>query len=173
MKTTILHLPIKLYWLKKIINKTKKWEYRDIKPYYTTRLFDFHSYVKKDSPLREYEEIWLRAGYQPGDPLVKIKWNSWKFRKYKGHDCYAFDVTEILSIENYTAKRKNIPGIVLQFLKDKKRVVTRNLICRETDLGPGQVSRALTILRKKRTVIIAYRSFQRPKTTYNIYWGAT
>lgn len=57
MTKKILDLTIAGKWFDKILDGTKKIEYRDIKPYWTNRL------LNKNGSLREFDEIRFRNGY--------------------------------------------------------------------------------------------------------------
>ncbi len=94
MDKKVLHLPIKWRWLKQIINGNKIWEYRKMSHYYNVRLYN------KDQSFRNYDEIWLRAGYRKDSPLVKIEWFGWTIATWEGERCYAFDVHRIISKHN-------------------------------------------------------------------------
>ena len=56
-KLKVLHLNLHKKWFDQILEGTKKIEYRDIKPYWTTRLFD------KNGKVKDYDVIEFRNGY--------------------------------------------------------------------------------------------------------------
>ena len=63
----VLHLTLKKEWFDKILEGTKKTEYRDIKPYWTTRLFD-----NVGKP-RKFNEIFFRNGYGKSARWMKVE----------------------------------------------------------------------------------------------------
>lgn len=72
----MLILPIKKKWFDMILSGEKKEEYREIKPYYTTRLYGrAYEYNVKKGFLKEYYEkyitILLRNGYSKSSPTLK------------------------------------------------------------------------------------------------------
>ena len=60
----MLILPIKRKWYNMILSGEKKEEYREIKPYYTSR---FKNYINKNV------DIILRNGYSLSSPQIKCK----------------------------------------------------------------------------------------------------
>ena len=73
----MLTLPIKKKWFDMILSGEKKEEYREIKPYYTTRLYGkAYEYNVKNGFIKEYdkeEKIILRNGYSSNSPSIKCK----------------------------------------------------------------------------------------------------
>lgn len=71
----MLILPIKKKWFDMILSGEKKEEYREIKPYYTTRLYGrAYEYNVKKGFMKEYEKyitILLRNGYSKSSPTLK------------------------------------------------------------------------------------------------------
>ena len=68
----MLTLPIKKKWLDMILSGEKKEEYREIKPYWTTRFakaFEFENGVPTGNGT---QEIILRNGYGADVPCVKV-----------------------------------------------------------------------------------------------------
>ena len=76
MKT--LHLTLKKKWFDQILAGTKKIEYREIKPYWTTRLFDDGGNVKK------FEVIEFRNGYSKDCKKMKVEWEGIQVNEKKG-----------------------------------------------------------------------------------------
>lgn len=79
-------LPIKKRWFDLIVQKEKKEEYREIKPYYTTRLSPF---LKSYAPIH----VRLKNGYRKQSPFIDAlctvsigegleRWGAEKGRKY-------------------------------------------------------------------------------------------
>ena len=58
-------LPIKKQWFDPIVQGKKKEEYREIKPYYTTR---FSSFLKSYAPIH----VRLKNGYRKQSPFIDI-----------------------------------------------------------------------------------------------------
>lgn len=72
----MLTLPIKKKWFDMIKSGEKKEEYREIKPYYTTRFYGrAYEYNVKNGFMKEYERkyitILLRNGYLKNSPTLK------------------------------------------------------------------------------------------------------
>ena len=72
----MLILPIKKKWFDMIVSGEKKEEYREIKPYYTTRFYGrAYEYNVKKGFVKEYERknitILLRNGYSKSSPTIK------------------------------------------------------------------------------------------------------
>jgi len=62
----ILHLTLHKKWFDEILNGTKKIEYREIKPYWTKRLFD-------DRKPKKFDIILFRNGYGKKSPQMKVE----------------------------------------------------------------------------------------------------
>jgi len=60
MNKETLHLTLHKKWFDEILSREKKFEYRDIKPYWTKRLFD-----EQGKPIR-YKKIIFSNGYSKG-----------------------------------------------------------------------------------------------------------
>ena len=72
MEKRILHLTLLKRWFDEIARGDKKFEYRDIKPYWTQRLEN-----------KEYDEIWFRNGYNKNAPFMRVQWKGVKKQKGK------------------------------------------------------------------------------------------
>ena len=71
----MLTLPIKKKWFDMIKSGEKKEEYREIKPYYTSR-FNFEDEIKNGKILKTVYssiEILLRNGYSNNSPTIKCR----------------------------------------------------------------------------------------------------
>lgn len=110
----MLILPIKRKWFDMIKNGEKKEEYREIKPYYTTRfekLFPYNIYQNEDGVWylgnrTPAQEIIFRNGYNRNSPFIKCKcelgvgtgreeWGAEPNKKY-----YILSIMEILEVQN-------------------------------------------------------------------------
>jgi hypothetical protein len=67
MVDKILHLTLHKKWFKQILKGEKKIEYREIKPYWTKRLFDFKN------NLIDYDYIIFKNGYNKNSPMMKVE----------------------------------------------------------------------------------------------------
>jgi len=67
MPNKTLHLTLHKKWFKEILQGTKKIEYREIKPYWTKRLFD-----TKGNPIK-YNYIIFKNGYNKDCPTMKVE----------------------------------------------------------------------------------------------------
>ena len=75
-----LHLTLHKRWFDEILAGTKKIEYRDIKPYWTKRLFN------DDGSSRKFDEIYFRNGYSKNSRKMRVKFKG--IRIGKGKDKY-------------------------------------------------------------------------------------
>ena len=73
MKT--LHLTLKKKWFDQILAGTKKIEYREIKPYWTTRLFD-----KAGKP-KKFDIIEFRNGYSKDCRKMRVEFKELRINK--------------------------------------------------------------------------------------------
>ena len=80
----MLVLPIKKQWFDEILAGTKKIEYREVKPYWTSRLFkvtgidgdpneSISSLARKFNTQKRHFDVLFRNGYQPDSPPHIIK----------------------------------------------------------------------------------------------------
>ena len=68
----MLILPIKYQWFHMIISGVKKAEYRDIKPYYTSRFRNIGLLDEDGCPTNKEVWIKLRNGYGKNKPSVNV-----------------------------------------------------------------------------------------------------
>lgn len=84
----ILHLALKKKWFDMIASGEKKEEYREIKPYWITRLIDSSGYPKESKGDLKYlpENIWfdINNGHDANDTLKAY------FSKFKTYDKVTF-----------------------------------------------------------------------------------
>jgi len=73
----ILHLTLKKKWFDQILAGTKKIEYREIKPYWTKRLFD------KDGKPKHYDIIEFRNGYSKEARKMQVEFNEVRTSRLK------------------------------------------------------------------------------------------
>jgi hypothetical protein len=60
----MLILPIKTYWLNKIVSHEKDEEYREFKPYWTIRFKKVFDFYENGMPTgKDIKKVMLRAGY--------------------------------------------------------------------------------------------------------------
>lgn len=85
----ILYLTLHKKWFNQILEGTKKIEYREIKPYWTRRLFN------EDKSPKEYDVIIFRNGYNKNSPIMKVK-----FLGINITDKYEIILGRILETEN-------------------------------------------------------------------------
>ena len=74
----ILHLTLVKRWFNEILERTKKFEYRDIKPYWTKRLFD------DDWTAKEFDVIVFKNGYSKDAPMMKVEFKGVKTNEKTG-----------------------------------------------------------------------------------------
>ena len=75
MKNRILHLTIMKKWFDEIASGKKKIEYREIKPYWTKRLFS-----EKGNPIK-YDFVFFRNGYSKNCPKMLVEFKGLKIGK--------------------------------------------------------------------------------------------
>ena len=68
----MLTLSIKKQWFDMIASGVKKEEYRDIKPYYTSRFMNIGLLDKAARPSNTSVWLMLRNGYSKSSPTVKV-----------------------------------------------------------------------------------------------------
>tara|TARA_Y100000034_G_C6890385_1_gene409454 strand:+ start:821 stop:1081 length:261 start_codon:yes stop_codon:yes gene_type:complete len=76
MDKKVLHLTLHKKWFDEILNGTKKIEYRDVKPYWTKRLF-------KNGKPKKFDEILFRNGYGKKVPKMKVEFLGIKVKDNK------------------------------------------------------------------------------------------
>jgi hypothetical protein len=93
----VITTTIEREWLAQIVARTKRVEYREIKPYWTSRL------RKVSTPFR----LVLRNGMSPPIPVVTVRIDrvtpSPKRRPRKG--TYALHIGRVLKVEHWDRKR--------------------------------------------------------------------
>ena len=75
----ILHLTLFKKWFDEIKSGKKKFEYREIKPYWTKRLFEENE--KGNSKPKHYDFILFRNGYAKNAPKMLVKFLGVKIDK--------------------------------------------------------------------------------------------
>jgi hypothetical protein len=87
--TRILHLTLKKKWFDLIRLGKKTTEYREIKPYWSTRLLN-----------QEFDEVHFRNGYNPKSPFMRVEWKKLEKEEFMEHICYAIRLGKILEVSN-------------------------------------------------------------------------
>lgn len=97
----ILHLTLKKEWFDMILSGEKKTEYREVKPYWESRLFDIYR-----MPII-YEVIRFRNGYSRDAPTMDVEWKGVKYSQgdpkigaIEGEYYYCIQLGSILNYEN-------------------------------------------------------------------------
>lgn len=101
----ILHLTLKKKWFDLIALGHKKIEYREVKPYWKTRLM-------KNGHFRNYDVIHFRNGYAKDAPTMVVEFkgvavvNRMIHKPKNGEelldDTFAIKLGKVLEIKNYT-----------------------------------------------------------------------
>lgn len=86
----ILHLTLCKEWFELISSRKKTTEYREIKPYWITRLEG-----------KEYDEIHFKNGYATDAPFMRVEWKGMTIGKWKDEDHFAIKLGKILEVKNY------------------------------------------------------------------------
>lgn len=87
----ILHLTLTKEWFEDISKGKKTTEYREIKPYWITRLEN-----------KIYDEIWFKNGYSKNAPFMRVEWKGMTIKKWKGENKFAIKLGKILELKNYS-----------------------------------------------------------------------
>lgn len=83
----ILHLTLHRKWFDLIASEQKREEYREIKPYWKTRIEN-----------RDYDEIHFRNGYGKDRPFMRVGYLGWKFGTWEGRKVYVLQLGKILEV---------------------------------------------------------------------------
>lgn len=76
-------------WFIKIVIGRKRYEFREVKPFWTKRL------TKND-----YKFIEFTNGYSATDPFMKIEFKSVQIRRIKGVDMFCIELGQIIQLRN-------------------------------------------------------------------------
>lgn len=106
----MLTLPIQKKWFDLIKSDVKKEEYREIKPYYTSRFKNIGLLDDNGNPTGEYAIIHLRNGYAATSPTIAVEctlkigegkkeWGAWPNVKY-----YILCIDKIYHVGTVTLK---------------------------------------------------------------------
>jgi len=85
----ILHLTLMKKWFDEILAGTKVFEYRDIKPYWTKRLFE-------DGKVRDFDVIYFRNGYSKNCRKMKVEFKGVGFGEFGGKSVYAIKLGNVI-----------------------------------------------------------------------------
>jgi hypothetical protein len=106
----ILHLTLTKKWFDLIASGEKKEEYREIKPYWNRRFFDFVSYHSGEagSIYRKYDVVRFKNGYAKDAPTMDVEYDGmtitggiveWGAEPHETY--YVLRLGKVLSISNY------------------------------------------------------------------------
>ena len=109
----ILHLTLKKEWFDLIANERKKEEYRQIKPYWTVRLFNGFKPISKNIIPIKFDEVHFRNGYRKNNPFMRIEWKGISKKWFGDKRAYAIQLGKILEIKNWNE------------LSDKKKEISK------------------------------------------------
>lgn len=101
MKKKILHLTLKKIYFDQIVHGIKKEEYRDVKKYWLSRLYNKYYYVKT------FDEIHFRNGYRKGSPFMRVVFKGTTQGKIKGEDKFVIKLGKILEIKNWKKREES------------------------------------------------------------------
>ncbi len=90
----ILHLTLHKKWFDDIAAGNKPFEYRDIKPYWTSRLM-------KDGKFRKFGGILFVNGYGKHRPYMRVKFLGITYGEFQGRKVYAIGLGEVFYTANY------------------------------------------------------------------------
>ena len=81
----ILYLTLKKKWFDLIASGEKTKEFRDIKPYWTTRFLN-----------KEFDEIYFKNGYSKKSPFMRVEWKGMNVEDNR----YAISLGRVLEVKN-------------------------------------------------------------------------
>lgn len=81
----ILYLTLKKKWFDLIASGEKTKEFRDIKPYWTTRLLN-----------KEFDEIYFKNGYSEKSPFMRVEWKGMNVEDNR----YVISLGRVLEVKN-------------------------------------------------------------------------
>ena len=92
----ILHLTLKKKWFDLIASGEKKFEFREIKPYWIKRLFE------KEHPngLRHYDYILFRNGYRKNSLSMRVEYNGLSIKEFEGKNHYALHLGKVIKLNS-------------------------------------------------------------------------
>jgi hypothetical protein len=95
----VLHLTLKKEWFDLIASGKKHFEYREVKSYWTKRLF----YLEDDMWLEKvFDEIYFRNGYGKNVPFMRVEYIGLSLSVvFDGKRCYSIKLGKILELKNY------------------------------------------------------------------------
>ena len=102
----MLVLPIKKKWFDMIRSGEKKEEYREIKPYWTSRLERFLSIIKPNCSINATFNVILKNGYKKDSPQLecscklRVGQGKEEWGAEPGKEYYILKIQEVLSIQN-------------------------------------------------------------------------
>jgi len=83
-------------WFEKLINWKVKYKFREVKPFWESRL------LEKDWTPKDFDEIHIKNWYRQDSPLIifKFNWNLWIFEhEWKPH--FKLELWKIIDVLNY------------------------------------------------------------------------
>lgn len=90
LEKKVLHLTLMKKWFDEILSGSKKFEYREIKPYWTKRLFNLDGSVKK------YDLIHFRNGYSKDARNMDVEFLGVCENIFENEKVYAIKLGKIL-----------------------------------------------------------------------------
>jgi hypothetical protein len=98
MSKKILFLTLKKKWFDAIASGKKKVEYRELKPYWTSRLMIVHPSHRILSP-KTFDEVHFRNGYSKKSPFMRVKFKRLQIGILKGSPCYNIFLGRVLEVK--------------------------------------------------------------------------
>ncbi len=90
----ILKLTLNNKWFEEIAYGRKTKEYREVKPFWSSRL-------TKNGEIRQYDEVWFRNGYSEDRPFMRVEWKGCEIEKWEDVEVYVISLGDILEVSNY------------------------------------------------------------------------
>lgn len=94
MTARILRLTLHRHWFDMIASGRKTCEYREVKPYWISRLYE------PGKGFRKFDAIQFRNGYAKDAPFMEVEWRFTRERR----GLFIIGLGRILNIENWPEK---------------------------------------------------------------------
>ncbi len=96
MTKKILLLRTCAKWFEKLVNWQVQYKYRELKPYWESRL------LNKDWSPKEFDEIHIKNWYRPDSPIIKFKfWWILGIFEHENKQCFKIKLWDLIEILNY------------------------------------------------------------------------
>ncbi len=84
----VLHLTIRRQFFEEIAGGVKRCEYRDLKPYWTSRLEG-----------KTFDEVHFRSGRTRNVPFMRVEFRGVRIGSWQGRPCYVIELGRVLEVK--------------------------------------------------------------------------